>query len=123
MHNGVYADLRFFAKASAVENRGSRGDENLILQYGSYDMGVWADQAMISNSARMTLSGTNDGILHHDTLTPNSDRTSVLADNARPMHDPSPGTYDDVAAHRGIRCYPGRRVNLRMPARVSYQHC
>ena len=43
MHNGVHADLRFFAKASAVENRGSRGDENLVLQYGSYDVGVRAD--------------------------------------------------------------------------------
>jgi hypothetical protein len=86
-------------------------------------MGVWADQAMISNSARMTLSGTNDGILHHDTLSPNCYCTTVLADNTRPMHDPGPGTYDDVAAHRGIRCYPGRWVNPRMPARVSYQHC
>lgn len=123
VHNGVHADLRFFAKVSAVENCGSGGDENLILQYGSYDMGVWADQAMISNSARMTLSGTNDGILHHDTLSANCDCTSVLADNARPVHDTSPGTYDDVAAHRGIWCYPGRRVNLRMSARVSYQHC
>lgn len=120
MHNGVHADLRCFAKVSAVEDRGSRGDENLILQYGSYDMGVRADQAMISNSARMTVRGTNDGILHHDTLSPNCDCTSVLADNTRPMHEASPGTYDDVAAHRGIRCYPGRCVNLRMPARVSY---
>jgi hypothetical protein len=86
-------------------------------------VGVRADQAMISNSARMTLSGTNDGILHHDTLSPNCDCTSILADNARPVHDTNPGTYDDVAAHRGIRCYPGRCVNLRMPARVSYKHC
>jgi hypothetical protein len=91
---------------SAVENCRSCGDENLIFQHGTSNVRVRTDQAMITDGAGVTAAGAHYGILHYDAVSPDLDCTSVLADDARPVHDADAGTDDDIAAHRRVGRYP-----------------
>jgi hypothetical protein len=106
MHDGVHPYFGPSTEMSAVENCRSCGDENLISQHGTSDMRVRTDQAMITDGAGVTSAGAYNGILHHDAVSPDLDSTSVLADDACPVHDADAGADDDIAAHRRVGRYP-----------------
>jgi hypothetical protein len=122
MHYGVYTYFRLATKMSAVENCGTRGDENLRFEDSTSDLSVRANETVISDRAIVPPAGTNNRVLHYDAVLPDPNCTSTLPDQARPVHDASPSPDHHISTDGGVRRDPGRWMYLWLLASVRNQH-
>jgi hypothetical protein len=106
----------------AMKNRCARRDKNFLLQLGSRHMGIWADEAIVTDGTRVPGTAANDSVLHDDAVSTDANGAPALADNACSMQYSRTCADCDVAADRRIRCNPRGRINLRSLPCVFYEH-
>jgi hypothetical protein len=112
MYGGMHAYFRSLSHMGAMKNGGTGRDEDLRPQHRARDMGVRADEAMISDDAGMARARPHHRILHHDAILPDPDRTSSFTDDARAMHHPGTGADRYITAYRRIGRDPGGWIDL-----------
>jgi hypothetical protein len=102
-----------------MKNRGTCCNKDLVLQFGSGHVGIWADEATVTNGTRVPGTTSNNGVLHNNAVSANSDGAPALADDKCPMHYARTRADRDVAADCRIRRNPS---GLRCFSCVFYEH-
>ena len=91
------------------------GDEYFIFDGTTNHMSVWPNEAIASDSQRVTRSAAEYCVFHDDALS--SDRNGpTLCDDLRTVHDAAAWSDRDVSAHNCIWRYPCCWVDLRRNA-------
>jgi hypothetical protein len=115
VYDPVDSNFTAFAQASRMKDRSACGDEYFIFDGATYYMSVGANEAVVSDSQRVTRRAPENCVLHDDALSSDGDGPT-LSNDLRTVHDAATWTDRDVAAHNCIWCYPSRRVDLRRNA-------
>lgn len=117
VYDPVDSNFAAFAQASRMKDRCACGDEHFIFDSATCNMGVGANEAVVSDGQGVTRCAPEDRIFQDDALFPYGDGPT-LSDDLRTVHDAATWTHRDVAAHDRIWCYPSRRIDLRRVAVV-----
>ena len=106
MDDPVDPNLRPAADRGAVEDRGSGGEEHIVLEGAAREVGAGPDQHVVTDRHRVPLRASDHGVLHHDAAPPHLDRAALGGEHGaeqdpRALTDPDVPAQDSGGGHVG----------------------
>ena len=120
MQDGVDAQFAAPAGDGSGEQGGAGGDENLVLDGGSVDVGVRPDEYRVAEVCGVACAAADEGVLHDDVGT--EPDLAVLGGEYGAMEDAGAFAEDDRPAQGGRGCDGGGAGDHGRSAAVFQDH-